>query len=162
MEKVRATRESASPQKLMFNQNEVIRQIQEASNVEEVSELNPLLEAGMRGKATWTGAAGGLGNGRTVNRGMRAFHKSMLGVFGYYSPDSAEIGVKRTLTYAASVKDTRGRFDLTAEKNTATRILALGELISPFVSQTLTRLGSVCKVSRLSIQCQCENTRRCL
>ena len=135
MERVRATRESASPQKLMVNQSDVIRLVQNASNVEEVSELNPLLEAELRGKATWTGAAGGLGDGRTVNRAMRAYHKSMHGIFGYYSPDSAEIGVKRTLAYGAAVKDVRGRFDHDLAKSHAAQVLALGELITPFVAQ---------------------------
>lgn len=135
MERVRATRESASPQKLMVNQNDVIRQVQGASNVEEVSELNPLLEAELRGKATWTGASGGLSDGRTVNRAMRAYHKSMKGIFGYYSPDSAEIGVKRTLAFGAAVKDVRGRFDHALAKSDAAQLLALGELISPFTAQ---------------------------
>ncbi len=135
MERVRATRESASPQKLMVNQNDVIRQVQGASNVEEVSELNPLLEAELRGKATWTGASGGLSDGRTVNRAMRAYHKSMKGIFGYYSPDSAEIGVKRTLAFGAAVKDVRGRFDHDLAKSEAAQLLALGELISPFTAQ---------------------------
>jgi hypothetical protein len=135
MERVRATRESASPQKLMVNPVEVIRQVQAASNVEEVSLLNPLLEAELRGKATWTGAAGGLSDGRTVNRAMRAYHKSMRGIFGYYSPDSAEIGVKRTLAYSAAVKDVRGRFDLDLAATDAASVLALGELITPFVAQ---------------------------
>ena len=135
MQKVRDTRESASPQKLSMSQNEVIRQIKEASNVEEVAELNPLLEAELRGKATWTGAAGGLGDGRTVNRAMRAYHPSMHGIFGFYSPDSSEIGVKRTLAFGASVVDSRGKMDLTAPKDKASRVLALGELISPFTAQ---------------------------
>ncbi len=135
MEKVRATRESASPQKLMVNQSDVMRLVQGASNVEEVSELNPLLEVELRGKAAWTGAAGGLSGGRTVNRSMRAFHKSMKGIFGYYSPDSAEIGVKRTLSYSSSVKDVRGRFDLNLTNIDASQLLALGELITPFVAQ---------------------------
>ena len=134
MERVRATRESASPQKLMVNQTDVMRQIQGASNVEEVSELNPLLEVELRGKATWTGAAGGLGDGRTVTRGMRAFHKSMHGVFGYYSPDSSEIGVKRSLTFATLIDDSRGRFSKDEKPNTAEKTLAFGELITPFVS----------------------------
>ena len=135
MERVRATRESATPQKLMLNQNEVFRQVQGASNVEEVSELNPLLEAELRGKATWTGASGGLSDGRTVNRAMRAYHKSMRGIFGYYSPDSAEIGVKRTLAFGAAVKDVRGRFDHDTARSEAAQVLALGELISPFTAQ---------------------------
>jgi hypothetical protein len=135
MERVRATRESATPQKLMVNQAEVIRQIQGASNVEEVSELNPLLEAELRGKASWTGAQGGLSSGDTVNRAMRAYHPSMKGVFGYYSPDSAEIGVKRTLAFGAAVKDVRGRFDHDIAKSSAAQLLALGELISPFTAQ---------------------------
>ena len=135
MERVRATRESASPQKLMVNQLEVIRLVQNASNVEEVSELNPLLEAELRGKATWTGAAGGLSDGRTVNRSMRAYHKSMHGIFGYYSPDSGEIGVKRSLAYGTSVVDARGRFDLDLKRTKASQVLALGELITPFVSR---------------------------
>lgn len=135
MQKVRDTRESASPQKLSMSQNEVIRQIKEASNVEEVAELNPLLEAELRGKATWTGAAGGLGDGRTVNRAMRAYHPSMHGIFGFYSPDSSEIGVKRTLAFGASVVDARGKMDLSAPKDKASRVLALGELISPFTAQ---------------------------
>jgi hypothetical protein len=135
MERVRATRESASPQKLMVNPNDLMRAIQAASNVEEVSELNPLLEAELRGKITWTGAAGGLGEGRMVNRAMRSFHGSMFGVFGYYSPDSQEIGVKRTLSYGTAIQDTRGQIDFTTEKTKASQVLALGELISPFVSQ---------------------------
>ena len=135
MERVRATRESASPQKLLVNQNEVMRAVQGASNVEEVSQLNPLLEAELRGKATWTGASGGLSDGRTVNRAMRAYHKSMKGIFGFYSPDSAEIGVKRTLAFGAAVKDVRGRFDHDIAKSEAAQVLALGELISPFTAQ---------------------------
>ena len=135
MERVRATRESATPQKLMVNQAEVVRQVQGASNVEEVSELNPLLEAELRGKASWTGAQGGLSSGDTVNRAMRAYHPSMKGVFGYYSPDSAEIGVKRTLAFGAAVKDVRGRFDHDIAKSSAAQLLALGELISPFTAQ---------------------------
>ncbi len=135
MERVRATRESATPQKLLVNQAEVIRQIQGASNVEEVSELNPLLEAELRGKASWTGAQGGLSSGDTVNRAMRAYHKSMKGIFGFYSPDSAEIGVKRTLAFGAAVKDVRGRFDHSIAKSDAAQLLALGELISPFTAQ---------------------------
>jgi hypothetical protein len=135
MEKVRATRESATPQRLLFNQSEVIKQVQMASNVEEVSELNPLLEAELRGKATWTGAAGGLSDSQTVNRGMRAFHSTMHGIFGYYSPDSIEIGVKRTLAFNTGVKDVRGRFDMNSPKDDASRVLSLGELISPFTSQ---------------------------
>jgi hypothetical protein len=135
MERVRATRESASPQKLLVNQNDVMRAVQGASNVEEVSQLNPLLEAELRGKATWTGASGGLSDGRTVNRAMRAYHKSMKGIFGFYSPDSAEIGVKRTLAFGAAVKDVRGRFDHEIAKSDAAQVLALGELISPFTAQ---------------------------
>jgi hypothetical protein len=135
MERVRATRESASPQKLLVNQNDIMRAVQGASNVEEVSQLNPLLEAELRGKATWTGASGGLSDGRTVNRAMRAYHKSMKGIFGFYSPDSAEIGVKRTLAFGAAVKDVRGRFDHEIAKSDAAQVLALGELISPFTAQ---------------------------
>lgn len=134
MERVRATRQSASPQRLMVNQAELIRMVQGASNVEEVSELNPLLEAELRGKATWTGAAGGLGDGRTVNRAMRAYHPSMQGIYGFYSPDSAEIGVKRTLSFGTSVTDVYGQFDLDVPKDHASQNLALGELITPFVA----------------------------
>lgn len=136
MERVRATRESASPQKLMVHQGELIRAIQTASNVEEVPLLNPLLEVSTRGKATWVGAAGGIGSTRAITRSMRSFHPSMHGVFGYYSPDSSEIGVNRTLAYSTAVKDVRGRIDLAAiDKSKAAQILALGELISPFLSQ---------------------------
>jgi hypothetical protein len=59
----------------------------------------------------------------------------MHGIFGYYSPDSAEIGVKRTLAYGAAVKDVRGRFDHDLAKSHAAQVLALGELITPFVAQ---------------------------
>ena len=134
MQKVRMTRESATPQKLAISQGEIIRQLVGASNVEEVKELNPLDEAEVRGKATWTGAMGGLGDGRTVTRAMRAFHPSMHGLFGYYSPDSGEIGVKRTLTFGAGVTDVRGRIAIGKPVDGATRSLALGELISPFTA----------------------------
>ena len=135
METVRRTRESATPQRLQLNPNEILRQVAQSSNVEEVTELNPLLEVELRGKATWTGAAGGLGDGRTVTRAMRAFHPSMHGVFGFYSPDSSEIGVKRTLAFSAGVTDTRGTIDTTLAKSSAARVLAMGELISPFTAQ---------------------------
>jgi hypothetical protein len=135
MESVRRTRESAEPQRLNVRQDEVIRQVLSASNVEEVTELNPLLEAELRGKATWTGAAGGLGDGRTVNRAMRAYHPSMQGLFGFYSPDSSEIGVKRTMTFGASVADARGTIDPALSGTDAASNLALGELVSSFTAQ---------------------------
>ena len=135
MERVRATRESAIPQRLSIAQGEIVRQVLGASNVEEVADLNPLLEAELRGKATWTGAAGGLSDGRVVNLAMRTFHPSMKGVFGYYSPDSSEIGVKRSLTYGVSVLDHRGRLAPRPESPGAAELLALGELISPFTAR---------------------------
>jgi hypothetical protein len=156
MERVRATRESSVPQRLSLAQGEVVKQIMAASNTEEVADLNPLLELELRGKASWTGAAGGMGDGRTVNRAMRSYHPSMMGIFGYYSPDSAEIGVKRALSFGAAIVDTRGRMipggtglpgagvlGKPAAKDTegigppdsATRILATGELLSSFTAQ---------------------------
>jgi len=134
MERVRATRESAVPQRLALGQNAVMSEVIGSSNVEEVSDLNPLLEAELRGKATWTGGAGGLGDGKVVNLAMRTFHPSMKGTCGFYSPDSSEIGVKRTLTFGVQVKDHRGRIDTSDPGSEASRLLALGELISPFTA----------------------------
>lgn len=132
MEKVRNTRESATPQRLNIHQGEIIRNLLSASNVEEVADLNPLLEVEGRGKASWTGASGGLGDGRTVNRAMRSYHPSMKGVFGFYSPDSDQIGVKRTMAVNAKVVDTRGR--LGAVEGTPAGDLGFGELLSPFTA----------------------------
>lgn len=135
MQKVRMTRESASPQRLSIAQGEIIRQLVSSSNVEEVKELNPLDEADIRSKASWTGAAGGLGDGRVVTRTMRAFHPSMHGLFGYASPDSQEIGVKRQLSFGTHVDDVRGRLRTGSAVDNASRALGVGELISPFSSR---------------------------
>jgi hypothetical protein len=135
MERVRATRESAAPQRLSVASNQILKELSSnASNVEECADLNPLLEAELRGKASWTGAAGGQGGGDTVTRAQRSYHPSMKGIFGYYSPDSAEIGVKRTIAYGAGIRDTRGRLEPGAGAG-APGLLALGELMSPFTAQ---------------------------
>jgi hypothetical protein len=135
MEKVRATRNSATPQKLNVRQNQLITSLTTASNVEEISDLNPLLEAEIRGKTSWTGALGGLGDSKAVNRALRRFHPSMRKVFGFYSPDSSEVGIKRTLAVNARIKDNRGRLELNDNDSYHdSGNLAWGELLGTFTA----------------------------
>jgi hypothetical protein len=136
MERARATRGSSVPKRLSLPQNEVIRQMLAASNMEESADLNPLLELETRGMATWTGAAGGLTDSRVATRALRAYHPSMAGVFGYYTPDNTMVGVKRSLTFGTGVIDTNGRFGTGPPPDAgAPRLLAAGELLSAFTSQ---------------------------
>jgi len=134
-EKVRATAGRAGrATKLSIPPTEVINQLLQSSNVNTSSDLNPLLEAELRGRAAWTGGGGGMGNPEMVTKEMRAFHPSMRGVFGFYSPDSQSIGVSRSLSYKAAVNSARGYLD-PGSGTTAGELLALGELMSPFTSQ---------------------------
>ena len=89
----------------------------------------------MRSKVTWTGL-NGLGDETMVTRSMRAFHPSMKGIFGYYTPDSSKVGVNRALSYNTMINTTRGymgSFD-NSNNTDATKLLTLNELLNPFAS----------------------------
>lgn len=135
MERVRATKDSALPQKFSISPKALITEIVTTSNVEELQALNPLVESEMRNKVTWVGF-GGLGDGEMVTKQMRAFHPSMKGIFGYFSPDSNKIGVNRTLSDNTAIRTVRGylgQHDDSAAVD-ATKILAVNELLNPFAS----------------------------
>lgn len=64
---------------------------------------------------------------------IRAYHESMLGLYGIYTPIGPEVGVNRSLTVNPCIDSTRGiikKFDL--DKADATNLFSMGELLNVF------------------------------
>ena len=135
MESLSRKRDVVGTHRLNIPFDEVLRQVQQAANVEEISELNPLLEAELLGKVTWVGPVGGLGDSRFLNKEMRSYDRSFTGVFGMYSPDSQKIGVNRTLSYRTGVDTVRGMRRYARGDPPPSEMLTISELMSPFTSR---------------------------
>jgi hypothetical protein len=66
---------------------------------------------------------------------IRAFDKSMLGVFGIFTPVSAEVGVNRSLVLNPRITDELGRFqEKSLEELTMENMFAPGELLNGFTA----------------------------
>ena len=135
MESLSRKRDTVGTHRLNIPFDEVLRQVQQAANVEEISELNPLLEAELLGKVTWIGPVGGLGDARFLNKEMRSYDRSFTGVFGMYSPDSQKIGVNRTLSYRTGVDTVRGMRRYARGDPSPAEMLTISELMSPYTSR---------------------------
>jgi hypothetical protein len=133
VEKARRTEGSAESIKVNLPRTSLIKELQQARNVSELPDLNPLNEAELISQVTWIGSAGGIGDSRMVTQNMRSFHPSMKNIMGIYSPDSKTVGVNRALSYGATIATNRGYLNI--KNKTDASGLTINELISPFTSR---------------------------
>lgn len=112
----------------------VIKELSENPNIEGYSVLNPYYEIEMAAKSTYKGPSG-LNSEDAYTAEMRAYDESMLGLYGYYTPVSAGVGIVRSLTANPKMTNTRGylkdTFDV--EKASQDELFSFGELVNGFV-----------------------------
>jgi hypothetical protein len=128
-------RSGVDEKKLQVQQDAVIKAMLESPIIEEYSTLNPVLEVEKLGAANYKGIAGtNLSDAFTAE--IRAYDKSMVGLLGMSTPDSATVGVVRQLSYDPKIINNRGIIDIDDSVNDfdATNLLTAGELLSPYTS----------------------------
>lgn len=126
---------SGIPQPISTKKDAVLKALQGMTNVEDYSTLNPFLEAELKSKTTFKGPSG-LNSSDAYTAEIRAYDKSMLGLYGIYTPIGPEVGVNRSLVLNPKIKTTRGfiqNFDL--DKANASNLFSIGELLNVFTAK---------------------------
>lgn len=86
------TKNNGNPIKMSLPQDILLKKLVELPTVDEHSTLNPSLEMEKVASATYKGLSG-LNEDLAYTTQIRAYDDSMVGVFGYSSPDSDKVGV---------------------------------------------------------------------
>lgn len=129
------TLKNGNPKKVSLPPDILIKKIVELPTVDEHSTLNPSLEIEKYASATYKGLSGkNTDNAYTPT--IRTYDQSMVGVFGYSSPDSDKVGVVRYLSYNPNLVNTRGFIDTSKENLDTTKDLYTpAELLNPFTTK---------------------------
>lgn len=123
---------SGITQPLTTRKDSVTKAIQNMPNVEDFSTLSPFLEAEVKSKATFKGPSG-LNSSDAYTSEIRAYDKSMLGLYGIYTPIGPEVGVNRSLVMNPKYTTTRGfmkKFDI--DSANASNLFSIGEMLNVF------------------------------
>ena len=112
----------------------VIKQVMSLPNVEDYSILSPFLEVETKAKATPKGPSG-LNSDDAYTEPMRAFDKTMLGIYGVFTPVSDQVGVRRSLTLNPSIVNSRGFLKQSeVDSLNQDQLYAPGELLNGFTA----------------------------
>lgn len=122
-----------NPIKISVPRDQLIKKLLEMPTLDENSDLNPSLEIDKQTAVTYRGHTGRNSSDSYMPE-IRGYDKSMSGLLGISSPDSATIGVVRQLSYDPKIKGTRGYIDTDATINSSTSILTPLELLSPWTA----------------------------
>ncbi|CCE26123.1 putative RNA-polymerase beta-subunit [Yersinia phage phiR1-37] len=123
---------SGVPQTISVKRDDVIRRIQAMPNVEEYSTLNPIQEIEAKSKVTFKGPSG-LNSEDSYIAENRAYSKTMLGLYGIFSPISAQIGVNRSMAFNPKIDTIRGYIREKDIKDfTADNLFSAAELVNGF------------------------------
>lgn len=119
-------------QTISAKRDDVVKKIQEMPNVEDYSTLNPFQEAEVKSKTTFKGPSG-LNSSQAFTAEIRAYHESMLGLYGLYTPIGPEVGINRSMVLNPKIATTRGLVqDFDLEASDATELFSIGELLNVF------------------------------
>ena len=113
----------------------VMKELSNNPNIEGYSQLSPFYEIEAMAKTSFKGPSG-LNSDDAYTAEIRAYDPSMLGLYGYFTPVSAAVGVNRSLVMNPKVKNTRGYLDdsFDLDKSDQTNLLSFGELVNGFNS----------------------------
>lgn len=122
-----------SPQPISVPKNDVLKRITSGTpNIEGYSTLNPFLEAEIKSKSTFKGVSGA-NSSDAYTPDFRAYHESMLGVYGIYTPIGPEVGVNRSMVMKPRYDNIRGYLKpLDLKKAGAANLFAVGEMLNVF------------------------------
>ena len=126
--------DNRNPVKISFPKDALIKRIVEQSTVDESSDLNPSLEIDKQTAITYRGP-NGRNNMDSYTQEIRGYDPSMQGFLSMLSPDSATIGVVRSLSYDSQIKGIRGYIDTENNTNKSTSVYSPLELLQPFTSK---------------------------
>jgi hypothetical protein len=113
----------------------VMKELSENPNIEGYSVLNPFYEIEMASKVSYKGPSG-INSDDAYTAEIRSYDKSMEGLFGFYTPVSAAVGVNRSISMNPKIKNTRGYLNNDFKTDTATQdnMLTTGELLNIYTT----------------------------
>jgi hypothetical protein len=136
-----------------IHENDIIDRLNDSGLFRDYDTLNPIREIETEGSLTFKGP-GGFKMSDAYSLSMRAFDKSMVGVFAASSPDSADVGISKFLPLNPRITDVRG-FVKSGETDNPEEldygnIGSVAELLVPFAidHDDAKRLGLVGKESK--------------
>lgn len=109
-ERYKDTSHRNNPIKISVRKDAVLRAIQEQVNIENYSELNPVVELEKLHTTTKKGVCG-VNLSQAYTAEQRSFSPSMTGIYTISSSPDANVGVQRTLTVNPPIQDGRGFID---------------------------------------------------
>lgn len=115
-------------------QDSVIKKLVTLENVDEASDLNPILELEKNRSVTYKGSHG-INIERAISLARRRYDPSMVGICGITSSPDAKVGINRQLTVDPNITSTRGYLQVTPPdqvKNLkAPQLLTPSEMLTP-------------------------------
>lgn len=132
----RTTAGNKRPQKMSIPKDQVIKNLQALTTVEDYSTLNPVLEVEKLRAISYKG-----NNGMNLDRAFtlenRAYDESMLGILALSSPPTGSVGVVRQLPLDANIQSLRGYLKVadSDEELKASNLFSPAELLVPFGGQ---------------------------
>ena len=128
------TLSNRNPGKISIPKNALMKSLLELSTVDEASDLNPSLEIDKQTSVTYRGVSG-RNSADSYTEEIRGFDKSMEGILGITTPDSATVGVVRQLSANPNIKSVRGFIDTSGDTTDSTSAYTPLELLSSFTSR---------------------------
>ena len=153
----RTTIGNKHPEKISIPKDKVLKDLIMLPSVEDMSTLNPILEAEKLRATSYKGPSGmNLEMAYTLEK--RAYHTSMRGILSMSSPNSGTVGMIRQLAMDANILSPRGYLkvaDSNAELNSA-NCFCPSELITPFCAQSddAPRVAMVTAQSKHIVPCK--------
>lgn len=123
-----------NPAKVSIPKNALIKGLMELSTVDEMSDLNPSLEIDKQTSVTYRGVSG-RNNSDSYTEEIRGYDKSMEGILGILTPDSATVGVVRKLSTNPNIKSVRGFLDTSGDTKDSTAAYTPLELLNSYTSR---------------------------
>ena len=123
-----------NPIKLSVPSNILIKSLMELSTVDEASDLNPSLEIDKQTAVTYRGVSG-RNSADSYTEEIRGYDKSMEGILGITTPDSATVGVVRQLSANPNIKSVRGFLDTSGDTTDSTSAYTPLELLTSYTSR---------------------------
>jgi len=119
--------------KYSLAQNVVLKSLLEDKLIENFSIINPIFETQATNKASWRGI-GGINMMRAYQMNIRKYDKSMVGILGTTTPDDANVGAVRFLSYDSKISNLRGMLNIDPSKKTSGNLFTPAELANSFNS----------------------------
>lgn len=123
-----------NPIKVSVPSNILIKNLMELSTVDEASDLNPSLEIDKQTAVTYRGVSG-RNSADSYTEEIRGYDKSMEGILGITTPDSATVGVVRQLSTNPNIKSVRGFLDTSGDTTNSTAAYTPLELLTSYTSR---------------------------